>query len=198
MKTINLIGASGHAKVVIDVVEEVGYRVGQIFDKDELKKEILGFEICHNFSNLPERTVIAIGDNYIRKRIAEANSFNLEALVHPKSSVSKYSEIGNGTVIMSGVSINADAKIGRHCIVNTNSSVDHDCIISDFVHISPNAALAGNVEVGESSHIGIGACIKQGVKIGRSCIIGAGAVILRDVPDGAVVVGNPGKGINRN
>lgn len=198
MKTINIIGASGHAKVIIDIVEEVGYRVGQIFDKDELKKQIFGFEICHNFSNLPQESVVAIGDNYIRKKVAEANSFNLEVLVHPKSFISRYSEIGNGTVVLSGVSINAGTKIGRHCIVNTNSSVDHDCIISDFVHISPNAALAGNVEVGECSHIGIGACIKQGVKIGRNCIIGAGAVILRDVPDGAVVVGNPGKEKNRN
>lgn len=62
-----------------------------------------------------------------------------------------------------------------------------------YVHISPNAALAGNVEVGEGTHIGIGTAIIQGIKIGKWCTIGAGAVIIKDVPDGAKVVGNPGK-----
>jgi acetyltransferase-like isoleucine patch superfamily enzyme len=80
---------------------------------------------------------------------------------------------------MSGVSINSAVSIGKHCIINTNSSIDHDCVIEDFVHISPNAALGGSVI--------------QGIRIGKWCTIGAGAAIIRDIPDGATVVGNPGK-----
>lgn len=197
MTKVNLIGASGHAKVIIDIIENAGLTIGKIYDQDKQKKHILGYEIVHDTSKLPNETIIAIGDNNVRKKIANANTFYMKALVHPKSCISKYSTLGNGTVIMAGVSINADTQIGNYCILNTNSSVDHDCRIADFVHISPNASLAGGVEVGECSHIGIGACIKQGVKIGKNCIIGAGAVILKDIPDGAVVVGNPGKEIKR-
>jgi acetyltransferase-like isoleucine patch superfamily enzyme len=58
--------------------------------------------------------------------------------------------------------------------------------------------LAGNVTVGEGSHVGIGASVIQGVVIGKWTVIGAGAVVLNDVPDYAVVVGNPGKIIKVN
>lgn len=197
MGKISIIGASGHAKVIIDIIETNGLEVATIYDNDIKKLKLLGYEICHDFINLSQQTIIAIGDNFIRKKIADTYTFNLKALVHPNSSISKYSKLGDGTVIMAGVSVNADTSIGKYCILNTNSSIDHDCNIEDFVHIAPNAALAGNVVVGECSQIGIGACIKQGIKVGRNCIIGAGSVIVKNVPDGAIIVGNPGKEINK-
>ncbi len=89
--------------------------------------------------------------------------------------------------------VNAEVKIGKHCIVNTASVIEHECVIEDFVHISPNATLAGNITVKEGAHIGIGANIIQGVNIGKYAVIGAGAVVISDVPDYAVVVGNPAK-----
>lgn len=198
MNKISIIGASGHAKVIIDIIEENGGVVGEVYDQDVLKKEILGKKIRHNLNVLPKASVIAIGDNFIRKKIASSNFFDLQALIHPKSSISKYSEIGTGTVVMSGVSVNAGSSVGNFCILNTNCSIDHDCKISDFVHISPNVALAGNVEIGECTHVGIGASIIQGIKIGRNCIIGAGAVIIRDVQDGMTIIGNPGREIRKN
>jgi acetyltransferase EpsM len=70
--------------------------------------------------------------------------------------------------------------------------------VEDFVHISPNAALAGNVHVGEGTQIGIGATVMQNIRIGKWVMVGAGAVIIRDVPDYAVVVGNPGRIIKMN
>ena len=94
---------------------------------------------------------------------------------------------------MPGVVINARATIGKQVILNTGCSIDHDCFLEDFVHISPGVALAGNVRVGEGTHIGIGAVVIPGVKIGKWCTIGAGTVVLKDVPDGAMVVGNPGR-----
>lgn len=199
MKTnkISIIGASGHAKVVIDIAEIIGYCIAKVYDQDEKKVNILNYPICHSFINIPKESIIAIGNNQIRKQIA--NTFNLEApiIIHPSSNISKYSVLGVGTVVMPGVSINAGARIGNHCIINTNSSIDHDCIISDFVHVSPNASLAGNVEVGEGSHIGIGASIIQGVKIGKNCIVGAGAVVIKDVMDGITVVGNPARELRK-
>jgi acetyltransferase EpsM len=71
-------------------------------------------------------------------------------------------------------------------------------MLADYVRISPNSALAVSVSVGEGTHIGIGACVIQGIKIGKWTIIGAGAVIINDIPDNAVVVGNPGKIIKYN
>lgn len=198
MNNISVIGASGHAKVIIDLIEEFGGTVENVYDQDVNKKEIINYKIIHNFDNLPKKSVIAIGNNFIRKKIADENSFTLPSLVHPKSFISKYAVLGEGTVVMAGVSVNAHSSIGNHCILNTNCSIDHDCIIADFVHISPNVALAGNVEIGECTHIGIGACVIQGISIGKNCVIGAGTVIIKDIPDGSTVVGNPGKVINRN
>lgn len=198
MNNISVIGASGHAKVIIDLIEALGYAVENVYDQDIKKSYILNYKIVHNFNNLPKQSIIAIGDNCIRKKIAYSNSFSLPALVHPKSVISKYAALGEGTVIMAGVSVNSDSSIGNYCILNTNCSIDHDCKIADFVHISPNVALAGNVEVGECTHIGIGACVIQGIRIGKNCVIGAGAVIIKDVPDGSTIVGNPGKVIKGN
>lgn len=198
MNDISVIGASGHAKVIIDLIEELGYLIGNIYDQDAQKDKLLGFKVTHDFVDIPKQSIIAIGNNVVRKKIASQYKLELNALLHPRSNVSKYSQIGNGTVVMAGVSINADSVIGKHCIINTNSSIDHECIIGDFVHVSPNAALAGNVQIGECSHIGIGSCIKQGVKVGKNCIIGAGAVVIRDVSDGMTIIGNPGKELNKN
>ena len=99
---------------------------------------------------------------------------------------------------MPQVVVNADVTIGKHCILNSGSIIEHDCVLSDYVHISPNASLAGNVSVGEGTQIGIGASVIQGITIGKWVTIGAGAVIIEDVPDFAVVVGNPGRVIKMN
>jgi acetyltransferase EpsM len=99
---------------------------------------------------------------------------------------------------MAGAILNPNVKVGKHCIVNSGAVIEHDCILDNFVHLSPNAALAGNVSIGEGAHIGIGSSIIQGVKIGKWATIGAGTVVLNDVPDYAVIVGNPGKIIKYN
>lgn len=194
MDKIYLYGASGHGKVIAEIAEENGFKIQAFIDTDESKTSILNYEVIYHIPTDVPNLIIAIGNNHIRKKIAEENSeLTYPVLIHSSATISKRSTIKDGSVVMAGVSVNTDASIGNHCIINTNASIDHDCIIEDFVHISPNAALAGNVEVGEGTHIGIGACIIQGIKIGKWCTIGAGAVIIKDVPDGATVVGNPGK-----
>lgn len=196
MNKLCLIGASGHAKVIIEMAEMLGYEIDKIYDHDVTKISLLSFEIEHSFTQIKANSIIAIGNNNIRKEIARRFSLDVRPLIHPSSFVSRFAVVGEGTVIMAGVSVNIHAAIGIHCILNTNCSIDHDCILGDYVHISPNVGIAGNVEIGECTHIGIGANIIQGIKIGRNCVIGAGAVIIRDVEDGAVVVGNPGRRIN--
>lgn len=194
MQYLYLYGASGHGKVIAEIAEENNISITAFIDLDKSKIDLLGYKVINEIPKSDIETVISIGNNAIRKKIVFSNTnFSYKTLLHQKSFISKRSQIKEGTVVMAGVSINSEVKIGKHCIINTNASIDHDCIIHDFVHISPNVALAGNVTVGEGSHIGIGASVIQGITIGKWCTIGAATVIINDVPDGATVVGNPGK-----
>jgi acetyltransferase EpsM len=190
-KDISVIGASGHAKVVIEIIEEQGDHVKEVIDSNPVITNLIGYRVTQK-QQLPLPVIIAIGNNKIRQKISIAHTGDFATAIHPRSIVSKRCSLGEGTVVMAGATINVDAAIGKHCIINTNASVDHDCKIADFVHISPNASLAGNVSVGEGSHIGIGSTVIQGIQIGKWVTIGAGSVVIKDVPDYAVIVGVPG------
>lgn len=202
-----LYGASGHAKVIIEIAEQQGFVIGGLIDANPAIKELLGYPVMQE---LPEPAndysgatfIVSVGNNAIRKRITQELETTMkkvffETLAHPHASISARTHIGAGTVIMAGVSINSEATIGNHCIINTNASIDHDCHLEDFVHISPGVSLAGNVHIGEQTHIGIGTCVIQGIRIGRNCTIGAGTVVIRDIPDGMTVVGNPGRVLDK-
>lgn len=192
-----LFGSGGHAKVILDILMRNGQQVEKILDDHPGVTELFGIPVYKTeTSRQPESSaeaIIAIGHNAIRKKIAERFSLHYSMAVHPQSAVSPFSTLGAGTVVMAGAVVNPDTVIGRHCIINSGAVVEHDCVLEDFVHVAPNAAVAGGVKIGEGSHIGIGAAVIQGVTIGKWCTIGAGAVIIKDVPDGATVVGNPGK-----
>ena len=190
-----LYGASGHGKVIAEIAEDLAINITGFIDANTSITSVLDHTVIANSAtNLNGNAVISIGSNKIRKQIAiKENHLQFISLLSPKANISQRVVIEEGTVVMMGATINSEVVIGKHCIVNTNASIDHDCRIDDYVHISPNAALAGNVEVGEGTHIGIGASVIQGIKIGKWCTIGAGAVIIKDIPDGATVVGNPGK-----
>ncbi len=149
--------------------------------------------ISHKEFTKKDNLIVSIGDNLARKKISEKNNANYIKIIHPKTIISPFVSIGKGTVIMAGVIINSGVRVGKHCIINTRVLIEHDCVIGDFTHISPMASLAGNVTIGEGTQVGIGAIVIQKIKIGKWCIIGAGLVIIRDVPDYAVVVGNPGR-----
>lgn len=194
-------GASGHAKVVLDILLSNKTTVTAIVDDNPKCDVLLNIPVLP-FSKFEHQDaicfIIAIGNNTIRKTIVTENNFTYINVLHNKAYISKFATLGVGIVVMPNSVINADATIGNHCIINSGAVVEHDCILEDFVHISPSASLAGNVFVGEGSQIGIGACVKQGLRIGKWSTIGAGAVIIDDVPDYAVVVGNPGKVIKFN
>ena len=190
-----LYGASGHAKVIIDILEANGQKIDFIVDDNPALTELLGYEVRRNKGEYDE-AIISIGSCEIRKKVVESLKVNKYLTsVHPSAAVSPRATIDEGTVVMQGAIVQSCAKIGKHCIVNTGASVDHDCEIGDFVHVAPHATVLGGVKVGEGSWIGAGAVVKQYIAIGKNCMIGAGAVVLHDVPDGATVVGVPGKEI---
>ena len=197
MKTVYLYGASGHAKVIIDILLAQGSNIAGLIDDNTELDNLLGYPVYHKVQE-NGLLIISIGDNKTRKMIAEKLINNNFALaLHPSAIVSSNISIGKGTVVMQGAIVQSCAKIGNHCIINTAASVDHDCVIEDYVHISPNATLCGSVTVGEGSQVGAGAVIIPGVKIGRWSLVAAGAVVMKDVPDNVLVLGNPARVIKR-
>lgn len=209
LKTL-IIGASGHGKVVLDIlqlsrnIEVVGF-----IDNNPrlLKKNINGIPVIGDISILSglipdiEHGIVAIGDNFTRARIfgdMQSIGFKMINAIHPDATIARSAILGNGIVISARAVINPNAKIGEDCIINTGAIVDHDNLISDHVHISPGVNLAGNVSVGYYSHVGIGASVINDINIGQNVTIGAGAVVIKDIPDNAVVVGVPAKIIKYN
>lgn len=190
-------GASGHGKVIIEILESMGESRIEVWD-DAPKPPMWEYEVqlpAETGKAIADQMVISIGVNEIRKKVAErfAASVKFGVAVHTSAHVSKRAEVGEGTVIMANATVNADTKIGRHCIVNTCASIDHDCVLGDFSHVSPNATLSGDVHIGEGTHLGAGASVIQGVRIGKWCTIGAGTVVIKDIPDYATAVGNPAR-----
>lgn len=193
---IYLFGASGHGKVIKEVFESQGLKVNAFIDDFPKEKSTANIPVIlsSEIKNTSENSVlISIGDNKIRKKISKKIKAKFITGIHKKATVSKSVKIDEGTVVMAGAVINADTTIGKHCIINSNAVVEHDCKIDNFVHISPNATVTGGTEIGEGTHIGTGATVIPNIKIGKWATIGAGAVIIKDIPDYAVVVGNPGK-----
>lgn len=196
-----LYGASGHCKVVIENLLSINEKIHCVFDDFPKSDTILRipvkkFDLNENTSQF--ECIICIGNNKIRKDVVNKIKAEYKNAIHKNAIISNSSKIAEGTVVMAQAVINAEAVIGKHCIINTSSVIEHDCHIEDFVHISPNASLAGGVKIGEGTHVGIGASVIQGIKIGKWVTVGAGTVVIKDIPDYAVVVGNPGKIIKYN
>ncbi|MXV39173.1 acetyltransferase [Flavobacteriaceae bacterium Ap0902] len=193
-------GASGHGKVICDIIKCNSSQEKIVFVDDAQKGNYFYNHpvfLTKDYDMHQDQLIIAIGNNLIRRKVA-SRYINFGQAIHPTAVLSKTVSLSPGTVIMANVSCNADTQIGEHVILNTSCSIDHDCEIHDFAHISPNVSLAGNVKVGTGSHIGIGATVIQGIKIGNFATIGAGTVVINDIPDGATAVGIPAKIIKFN
>lgn len=189
-------GAGGHCKVIIEIIENLDNQIHLLFEDNPTKENLFGYNLTNDpaiFQLESVQWIIGIGNNLARKKIAEEHELYYGLAIDKTARVSRRAVLGDGTVVMPGVTINSSTIIAAHCIVNTNSSVDHDCVVGNYVHVSPNTTLCGGVSVGEGTHLGAGAVVIPGVKIGKWCTIGAGSVIIKDVPDYSTVVGNPGK-----
>ena len=185
-----LYGASGHAKVIIDLLQASGEKIDALFDADITINELQSIPVKHEW-NGETPVIVSVGNNIYRKQIAERLDCGFGTAIHPSSLVSPYATIGKGSVIMQGSIVQSDAQIGKHCIINTGATIDHECVIGDYAHISPQATLCGNVHVGEGAWIGASAVVIPGVKIGRWSTVGAGSVVIHDIPDNVVAYGNP-------
>ena len=185
-----LYGASGHAKVIIDMLNASNIKVDALFDDDLSVSELMDIPVKHQW-NHESPLIISIGNNLFRKQIAEKLQCEFGVAIHPSAVISPHSTVGEGTVVMQGTIIQSSAQIGKHCIINTGASIDHECMVEDYAHISPKATLCGNVSVGEGAWIGAAAVVVPGVKIGKWSVVGAGSVVISDIPDGVIAYGNP-------
>jgi len=202
---IFVFGASGHAKVVIDIIEKQGlYEIAFLVDDNLSLKgtDFFGFQVLGGkgdllaLADVPQKAIVAIGSNGARCKVSAwlaENSFEKVSAIHPSAQLSRGVQVGAGTVVMAGVCINADTVIGEDVIINTRASVDHDCVIGDGVHLAPGSTLCGTVSVGVQSFVCAGATIIPNLTIGQDVVVGAGATVINDVPDGVVVVGSPAK-----
>jgi sugar O-acyltransferase (sialic acid O-acetyltransferase NeuD family) len=193
---ISIIGAGGHSKVIIDIIHELdNCNIMGIYD-DNKTGYFSGIKIIGKVSeinNTNDYFIIGIGNDKIRKKIAEEYQLKWATLIHPKTIIAKTATIKEGTVICAGAIIQTEVEIGKHCIINTNCSIDHESIISDYCSICPSSTICGQVKVGESSFIGANSTIIQTIEIGKECILGAGSVVIRNIPNNSKAVGNPAK-----
>ena len=195
-----VIGAGGHAKVVISTLIAAGYNVVAAFDDDLSKKgkRIRGVEIVGSIDSVQtqpcSRGVITIGNNRTRAAMVTRLPFmQWISVVHPQALVDNSVEIGKGTVIFAGAVIQPDAVIGEHVIINTGATVDHDCHLGDFVHVAPGCHLGGGVHLGQGSFLGIGSAVIPYRRVGAWATVGAGGVVVNDIPQNIVAVGVPAK-----
>lgn len=198
-----LVGYSGHAYVVADILLRTGASLIGYCDAVEKENNPFGLPWYGDFHSDAANEVlekssffIAIGNNKTRREIfGKLNAFSSVNAIDPSAIISDRSTMGASVMVGTGVKINAFASIGNGVICNTGAIIEHECIIADFAHLAPGSVLCGNVSVGENSFIGANAVIKQGIKIGKNVTIGAGSVILKDVADNCTVVGNPGRAL---
>jgi sugar O-acyltransferase (sialic acid O-acetyltransferase NeuD family) len=197
-------GAGGHGRVVADAAVASGVYTDVQFLDDRHPNVVLqeGWRVTgvlDDLARLPTANtafVPAFGDASLRLRIlagAVQLGFECPAVIHPAATVSRFAEIGRGSVVFAGAVVNVGARVGDGCILNTGATIDHDCTLADGVHVCPGAHLAGNVSLGRRTWFGIGAVAKQAITIGDDVIVGAGAVVLEDVSNGSTVLGNPAR-----
>lgn len=211
-RKIGIFGTSGFSREVLDICVDLGYKNIIFIGYGNQEKEYFGYPLVeegslHELKSDNYVFIIGIGDNNIRKKIADKyQDLQYINIIHPSASFgdkqkSKIEE-KRGNIITAGVRMTNNIQLGNFGIFNLNCTVGHDCIIGDFVNISPGANISGNVRLSEGSYIGTNATIIQGksimekLTIGRYSIVGAGTVVTKPVPDNVIVVGTPAKQIN--
>lgn len=201
-------GSAGHARVLADIIGLAGGQILALFDNDPAAVSCLpGVPVRHGRAGLHAwlseqeslagvKAAIAIGGARGRDRVELAHEFRLAGLplphlIHPTAAVSASACMGDGCQVLAMAVVAAAVSMGEACIINNSANVDHECRLGSGVHVAPGAVLCGCVTVGDNVMIGAGAVVLPRLRIGAGALIGAGSVVTRDVPDGAVLTGNP-------
>lgn len=204
MTRLVLVGAGGHAKVVLEVFRAMGgFEVLGFVDPDPPTPIVLGLPVLGGDSVLEtlraqgvDAAFAALGDNRLRQRVGAhlaSIGFTLPPAIHPSALVSPSARIGAGAVVMARTVVGTEATIEELAILNSGAIIDHDSVLCAAAHVAPGCALAGNVRVGARALVGVGSAIRPGVTIGADAVIGAGSAVVADIPSGAYVGGVPAR-----
>lgn len=202
-KKIILIGGGGHCKSVIEVAESAGYSIVGILDKPEyVGRSVLGYPVIGTDDMIADYvgeasfliTVGQIKDSSLRSRLHEKVEIaggRLATLIASTARVSRHARIGEGSVIMHHVMVNAEAVVGKGCIINTFANIEHDASVGDFCHISTGAMVNGNCVVGQGVFLGSQSVMVNGTGIADYCVVAAGSVVRKNLEKKGVYSGNP-------
>jgi len=194
---VYLYGASGHAKVVMDIARLAYYEVTCLIDDNPQVNELAGLPVVHSAEGLSP-IIVTIGNCKIRRKIVKRlGKREYLTVVHPNAVKAESVRIGYGSVVMAGAIMNPYVTIGNHCIINTGASLDHDVKVGNFVHIAPHCTICGESVVEDGTWVGAGTTVIQRIHIGKNCFIGAGSVVVKDIPDNSLCYGNPARIIKR-
>lgn len=207
MDKLIVIGAGGHGKVVAETAmaskkfESIAF-LDDKYDQKNYSKKLLVWKLLGNIDKIKSPIIkkeyksafVAIGDPTLRmeliNRLKDLN-YNLPVIKHPTSWNSKFTKIGEGTILLSSSNLQTSSIIGKGTILNTGCIVEHDVILEDGVHVCPGVSIAGNSKIGKNSWIGIGSSVKEKIRIGSNVMVGAGSVVVKDIPDNVVAKGVP-------
>ena len=206
MKPLVLVGGGGHCKSVIDVAESAGYSILGILDRpEEVGKKVLNYEVIGTDDDMVKYvdqaefiiTVGQIKSPGIRIKLFEMVKNvggKLATVVSPTAYVSKYSSIGEGTIIMHKAFVNADVKVGKNTIINTMANIGHDVHVGNHCHISTGVMLCGNSTICDGVFVGSQSVVNQGVVV-KGGIIASLTVVNRDIMQEGIYAGSPAKKI---
>tara|TARA_R110002033_G_scaffold60466_2_gene110663 strand:- start:4061 stop:4726 length:666 start_codon:yes stop_codon:yes gene_type:complete len=206
MKNILIYGASGHAKMIVDVIEKNKSHniMGFIDTYKPLGYQLNSYKVIGHLEHLKQLKtdlnidgiIIAIGDNFTRQKVANnikniLPNLKFVTIVHPTATLAEDIIIEDGSVIMAKAVINSGSKVGKFCIINTSSTLGHDSTMADFSSLASGVTVAGSVKIGVCSAICLRAIIIQNIEIGNNTVIGAGSLVLKSIGDLKTAYGNP-------
>jgi sugar O-acyltransferase (sialic acid O-acetyltransferase NeuD family) len=209
-KKICIIGAGGFAKealcCLIDEMASSNRNMEEIAcfmvnDVDYSEQKIMGIDVIPQSTFDPSiyNVVIAIADPLSRKRVAETlpSTTTYTTIIHPSAVISKWVEIGVGSIITAGTILTCNINIGKHAHLNLHTTVGHDCVIGDFFTTAPATNISGNCSFGNCVYFGTNAAVRQGVRIVDNVTIGMGGVVVKDITEEGVYIGNPLKKLEK-
>jgi UDP-perosamine 4-acetyltransferase len=212
-KPVVVIGAGGHARVLISLLKLLNRPIVGLLDSDEAKVAlpwtIDGIEVTGEIESVtdhrPDEVELVHAIGSIRKpqgrrwmyRLMKDKGYTFATLIHPSATVAVEAELGEGVQLLACAVIQPGVSLEENVLVNTRASVDHDTIVGAHTHLAPGATVCGGCEIGPCTHVGAGATVTSDLEIGEEATIGAGATVIRDVPSGSVVVGTPARSIEK-
>lgn len=194
-----ILGAGGFAREAFCWIAQTGRTVTAFYDEfDGGARAVYGLPVIHDLTPYAGCDFIgAVGDPVVRARLsAEAKAKGLRAadpIIHHTVTLGTGVWIKPGAILCPGVVVTADVRLGEGVLLNLNSTVGHDCELGAYVTVSPGANISGHCTLQERAYVGTNAALREGVMVGIEAVVGMGAVVLKNVPDGAIVVGNPAR-----